>query len=301
MPAAEPIRFYHRHTQRVETEQVYGEGFLRWAYERPLGRLALEALVKRALFSRWYGWRMDARKSAHKVQPFIQKYGLDPAEFAAGADSFTSFNDFFYRKLKPEARPIDAANKSLVFPADGRHLLLADISRVKDFFVKGQRFDLAQLLGSNELAGRYANGSALISRLCPVDYHRFHLPTACTLGQPRLIQGPLYSVSPIALDIRPSILWENKRYLTALTDTPVGELLYLEIGATCVGSVIHTSTMQQRMEKGAEKGYFRFGGSCVITLYPSYRVQWAEDLLEYGAQGMEVYARMGERSGTVTL
>jgi phosphatidylserine decarboxylase len=294
---AEPITFFNRHSGLMETEAVYGEGFLRWVYERPLGRLALHALVKRGLFSRWYGSRMDSPASARKVPPFVAKYGLDPASFLEPIESYQSFNDFFYRKLKPSARPIAQEPGAVVFPADGRHLLLADISRVKDLFIKGQRFDLATLLGSTELAAEYAQGSALISRLCPVDYHRFHLPVAGTLGQARLIQGPLYSVSPIALRLRPSILWENKRYLTELTNTELGKVLYLEIGATCVGSVVHTASAGQTVAKGAEKGYFRFGGSCVITLYPPFRTQWHPDLLEHGAQGVEVYGWMGEACG----
>jgi phosphatidylserine decarboxylase len=294
---SDPITFFNRHSGLMETEAVYGEGFLRWAYERPLGRLALHTLVKRGLFSRWYGSRMDSRASARKVQPFVSKYGLDPTSFLEPMESYQSFNDFFYRKLQPSARPIAQEPGAIVFPADGRHLLLADISRVKDFFVKGQRFDLATLLGSTQLAAEYAQGSALISRLCPVDYHRFHLPVTGTVGQSRLIQGPLYSVSPIALRLRPSILWENKRYLTELSSTEAGKVLYLEIGATCVGSVVHTATAGQTAAKGAEKGYFRFGGSCVITLYPPFRTQWHADLLEHGAQGVEVYGWMGEACG----
>ena len=296
---SEPIHFYNRHTQQLETEQVYGEGFLRWAYERPMGRLALHTLVKRALFSRWYGWRMDGTRSAGKVPPFVEKYGLDSDSFTQPLHSYQSFNDFFYRKLKPTARPIHPAEDSIVFPADGRHLLLADLSRVKDFYVKGQRFDLSRLLGSTQLAEKYASGSALISRLCPVDYHRFHLPLAGTPEQPQLLAGPLFSVSPIALKLRPSILWENKRYLTILSSTAVGEVCYLEIGATCVGSVVHTSSAGQALAKGAEKGYFRFGGSCIITLYPPYRQHWDDDLMEHGAQGREVYGHMGEHCARV--
>jgi phosphatidylserine decarboxylase len=296
---SEPIHFYNPHAGRMETEQVYGESFLRWVYERPLGRLALHTLVRRAAFSRWYGWRMDSRRSAAKVRPFIAQYGLDAESFAEPVESYQSFNDFFYRKLKPSARPIDADADSVVFPADGRHLLLADLSRVQDFFIKGQRFDLQTLLGSAELAAQYASGSALISRLCPVDYHRFHLPLAGTLGAAALLPGPLYSVSPIALRPRPSILWENKRYLTPLHGTAAGDICYLEIGATCVGSVVHTTAAGQAVAKGAEKGYFRFGGSCVLTLFPQYRVRWADDLMVHGAQGVEVYGWMGERCGTV--
>jgi phosphatidylserine decarboxylase len=122
MPAA-PIQFFNRLTQSLETEAVYGEGPLRFVYENPLGQLALHALVNRAAFSKWYGSRMDSPTSVERIEPFIEKFGVDASEFADSVESYKSFNDFFYRKLKPSARPIDSAPSSLVFPADGRHLL----------------------------------------------------------------------------------------------------------------------------------------------------------------------------------
>ena len=94
--AVEPIHYFNRHTGTLETEQVYGEGFLRWTYGHPIGALALTALVKRPLFSAWYGRRMSTPASAARVAPFIApfiaRYGLDPAEFAQRPESFGAFN-----------------------------------------------------------------------------------------------------------------------------------------------------------------------------------------------------------------
>ncbi len=293
----EPIRFFNRRTQRVEAEEVYGEGFLRFAYENPLGRVALHALVKRRFFSKWYGARMDKPKSRALIRPFIGKYGLDEGEMADPVASFKSFNDFFYRKLKPSARPIDSDPKSLVFPADGRHLLIPDASKCDDFFIKGTRFDIAALIGDVELARSYSNAALLISRLCPVDYHRFHFPAGGITSGPVLINGPLYSVSPIALAKRPQLLWENKRYRTVLEDDVFGRMLLFEIGATCVGTVVHTHGVDQAVTKGLEKGYFRFGGSCFVTVAPAGSVAFSEDLIEHSSEGREVYAKMGEVCG----
>lgn len=299
MPS-EPITFFNRHTGQIETEVVYGEGFLRFVYENPLGKAALHTLVKRAVFSNWYGTRMDSPASAAKIAPFIETYGLDATQFADSVTSYGSFNDFFYRKLKPSARPIDGHADSVVFPADGRHLLIENIAACDHFFIKGIRFDLAALLDDRKLAEKFAQGSMLISRLCPVDYHRFHFPCHGAAAEPALIHGPLYSVSPIALKQRPSILWENKRALTHLSTEKHGDVCYLEIGATCVGSIVHTAKAQA-VRKGDEKGYFRFGGSCVITIYEPGRIAWDADLIEHGSAGREVYAWMGERSGTFVI
>lgn len=298
MPSPAPITFFNRHTGRLETEAVYGEGFLRFVYENPLGKTALHTLVKRSLFSQWYGWRMDQPSSRAKVRPFVSQYGLDAGQFAAPLDSYATFNDFFYRKLKPEARPIDSDPNSVVFPADGRHLILENIAACDDFFIKGTRFDLPALLGDAGLARKFAAGTMIISRLCPVDYHRFHFPCDGTPDVPVMLNGPLYSVSPIALKQRPSILWENKRCLTRIKTFNLGEVLYLEIGATCVGSIVHTAGTET-VRKGDEKGYFRFGGSCVITIYEPGKLRLDNDLQEHARAFTEVYGWMGERCGEV--
>ena len=113
--ASEPIQYFNRYTGRIETETVYGDGFLRFTYGNPLGQLALSALVKRSIFSRWYGWRMDRVASRAKIAPFLTAYGVNAAEFADAPDSYGTFNEFFYRKLKSGARPIDPDPESELY------------------------------------------------------------------------------------------------------------------------------------------------------------------------------------------
>jgi phosphatidylserine decarboxylase len=289
--------YYNRYTGRIEHESVYGEAWLDWAYNSRLGRLTVELAAKRLWFSRWYGWRMSRRSSAKKIVPFIQKYGLDIAEMQLPPDHFATFNDFFYRRLKPEARPIHADADTVVFPADGRHLGFANVTATDQFYAKGQRMSLAKLLDDPVWVQRYTGGSLVISRLCPVDYHRFHYPAEGVPGDTRLINGDLYSVNPVCLRNRLSALWENKRALTSLHTERFGQVLCLEIGATCVGSIIQTHVPGQYTPKGGEKGYFAFGGSMCMTLFEPGAVTLAEDLLEHSAAGRELYAHMGDRLG----
>jgi phosphatidylserine decarboxylase len=292
------IQFYNRTTGEVETEVVYGEQWLRWILFNPFGQIALHAVAKRAWFSRWYGWRMSCAGSASRVKPFIEQYAIAESEHVKAADKFTSFNDFFYRKLKPEARPVDAAADSVVFPADGRHLGFAKASEVEGVFVKGQQFDLSRLLGDTALAKKFADGAAVFSRLCPVDYHRFHFPVAGVPHEARLINGLLYSVNPLALRDRLAVLWENKRFITEIKTEKYGSVLMLEIGATNVGSVNHTFVPSRAVSKGEEKGYFAFGGSATFTIFEPGRVELAADLLEHSAQMRELYAKVGDRMGS---
>lgn len=295
---SEPIRYYNRYSGQMETEAIFGERFLRWTYETRSGRTILEAVVKRALFSKAYGWWMSRPRSRRSIGPFIEAYGLDVTEFAEPVGNFQSFNDFFARRLRPGVRPVAADSNVGVFPADGRHLGIANIGTAAGLYAKGQQWDLEQLLGSRELAAEYDGGSAIISRLCPTDYHCFHFPVPGTvIERATPVAGPLYSVSPLALRRNINYLWRNKCARTVIDSQPFGKVLIVEVGATCVGSIIQ-SDYPEKVDKGALKGWFLFGGSCVITLFQPNRVQLAADLLEHTAKSIEVYARCGDSAVT---
>ena len=291
-----PIRYFNRLTGKLETEQIYGERWLRLAYESPAGSV-LRHLIKRPFFSRWYGRRMAGSSSRSLVDPFIRDFGLDPAEFAESPDSFASFNEFFIRRLKPEARPLASDPGAIVFPCDGRHLGFPDLSRVDSVFVKGQSFSLPELLGSSKLARRFEGGTLILSRLCPVDYHRYHFPATGTPSPSRLLNGVLFSVSPIALRRNLSYLWQNKRVLTELETKSHGTILMLEIGATNVGSITQTFTPGEPVKRGDERGYFSFGGSSTITLFEPGKITLADDLVEQSSRQTELYAPMGSFLG----
>jgi phosphatidylserine decarboxylase len=296
MPA-EPIRFFNRTTRTVETERVFGEGWIRFAYENPVGRFFVWLLARRAFFSRWYGWKMNKRSSAMRVLPFITDYDLDVDEFAKSPFDYKTFNDFFYRALKPAARPIAAGDGVAVLPADGRHLAIPDVDAAAGFYVKSATFSLAELLGDEALAAKFRGGAMLISRLCPVDYHRFHFPVAGTPAESRLINGWLYSVSLVAMRRNVRYLVENKREVTLVESTAFGTVAMIEVGATNVGTIRQGFVPGRAVSKGEEKGLFAFGGSCVITLFARGRIRFDADLVEQGAQGIEVYAKMGDRLG----
>jgi len=290
-----PITYLNRYTGELETEQVYGEGFLKWAYGNPLGKIALHSFIKRPFFSKWYGRRMDHPKTKEKIAPFIKDYKMNAYDFLDTPDTYKHFNEFFYRKLKPEARPI--SDSPIVFPADGRHLGFANVEDISGVFIKGQQWDLKKLIADETLYKEFAGGSLVLSRLCPVDYHRYHFPLAGVPGETVMINGPLFSVSPIALRQNLDYMWQNKRTRTVLETPNHGKVLIMEIGATCVGSIHQTYKAGETIEKGAEKGYFAFGGSSTITIFQKNQVTLDPDLLENSAKQQELYAKMGDSMG----
>lgn len=303
MPA-EPIRYFDRYTRTLKAEAVYGEKWLRRAYDNPVGRFVVWLLVRRKFFSGLYGWKMNGRWSGLAVLPFIVKYQIDVDDFAKSPFDYKTFNEFFYRALKPETRPIAPGDRVAAFPAEGRHLAFPDVDAADGFYVKGAKFTLAELLAEDRepaearlLANAFAGGSMLISRLCPTDYHRFHFPVDGIPAETRSLDGWLYSVHPIALRRNIRYLVRNKREIT-LIDSPVfGQVAMIEIGATNVGSIRQCFIPGRPARKGDEKGFFAFGGSCVITLFARGRIRFDPDIVAQSASSIETFVRVGDRLG----
>lgn len=295
-PPLQPIHYIHRPTGEQRTERPPGEGFLKFLYHHPLGPLAVETLVKRRLLSEVYGRRMHSARSRKQIQPFIDTYQIDLGEFLTPTEQFRSFNDFFTRKLKPGARPL---HEGLVSPADGKVLAFPRVSALRDFFVKGQRFTLHAFLGDRKLAQRYQEGPLFVIRLAPPDYHRFHFPYAGTPSEPQPIPGGYLSVSPYATRVDfARVFTENKRAFTLLDTAELGQILLAPVGATMVGSIMHTYAPTQPVAKGEEMGYFAFGGSCLIVLLEPQQIAIDADLLANTQRGLETTVRMGERIAT---
>jgi len=295
-------RYIDRKTGQEMTEKVYGKFYIDLLYgtswfSHLLSFLVLPVFSHINFLSRLYGEIQKSRLSKKKIKPFIEKFHVDTSEFLDPVDSFQSFNDFFIRKLKPSARPIVMANDIAILPADGRYLVYENIEKTDGFFVKGKKFSLEKLLRSSELAQKYALGAMAIARLAPVDYHRFHFPASCLPEDPQLINGPLFSVNPAALKKHAEILAENKRVITPLKTKNFGTILFIEVGATYVGSIHQTFDPHEPHAKGDEKGYFSFGGSSLILLFEPARIRFDQDLIDASNRRIEVLGLMGQSLG----
>lgn len=283
----------------MEPEIVLGEGFLRFLYGNPFGRFLGNSLFKRLFFSRLFGRIQDRRFSRWKIEKVAARLNIDLSEAEKGPGEFENFNDFFTRALKRGARPVDEDPSTVISPCDARMLACPRIERGARISVKGNEFDAADLLDDGEIASRYEGGALLIYRLCPADYHRFHFPEACLPGSPTMIMGHLHSVNPIALQSGIPILDTNLRHRTLLdAGERAGSIAMVEIGAMCVGSVVQTHKPDVSVERGDEKGMFRFGGSTVIVLYEAGRIHVDEDILQHSREGVETYVKLGTRVGS---
>jgi len=293
LPHLDPIQYYERESGQMKTEKVAGEKWLVWLYYNPIGEATLWALAKRKLVSSIYGNRMDRISSAKKIQPFIEDFDIDMS--VAQKQEFSNFNDFFTRKLKTDARPVDTCSTVVGSPADGKILAYTDISN-SWFVVKGVRFDVFSFLENPDLAQKYHDGALLIIRLAPMDYHRFHFPVSGNVSPNKKIDGDYYSVNPYALRKMAEIFCLNKREYSILSNPLFGDVVIAEVGATMVGSIEQTYKGSS-VNKGEEKGYFKFGGSTVVLLFEKSKIHIDEDLLINTAKGYETTVKMGERIG----
>lgn len=289
----EQITYFDRKTKTIQKEEVFGEKAIRLLYGNTLlaktfGWFLLHAFAKWPFFAKIYGWFQKTKGSQKRIAPFIRHFGVDETEFMT--HSFSSFNDFFIRKLKPECRPQAAA--TIVIPADGRYLFYEKISKEALFSVKGRNYTISHLLQDELLGDRFDGGSLVIARLCPTDCHRFYFPVDCVPTKAKCINGKLYSVNPIAICDNPWIWCANLRYLTLLQTEALGSIAFLEVGATSVGTVVQTYTPASFVKKGTEKGYFSFGGSAILMLFEPKVLLLASDLKGHGRQ--EVRCLIGQ-------
>ena len=199
---------------------------------------------------------------------------------------FESFNDFFTRKLKPEARTINPSESTLVSPVDGRMVSLGKITNGLMIQAKNINYDLKALLEDEYLEELFKNGSYLTIYLAPFDYHRIHFPMKGIIKKTKHFPGSLYSVNASSLTAISSLYTKNERTLVYVESKDISYCL-ISVGASMVGSVVPFWLDKQspgrkaivsawnegplsdlnKIKKGQELGYFQMG-STVILLFP---------------------------------
>lgn len=291
------IKYYNRKTKNYEVEKVAGDKYLKWSYSSPLGMGVLEMLIKKKFFSKIYGAYCNSKASRKKIKPFIKQFDIDMSICEKPEQDFISFNDFFIRKLTSEGRPIEGDKNILISPGDGRLSAYEDIDLDNLVQIKGLTYSLRELINDETIAKEYAHGTCLVLRLCPTDYHRFHFIDNGICKETKKINGHYYSVNPIALEKVPKLFCQNKREWSIFHSENFGELLHVEVGATCVGTIIQTYTPDKKVLKGSEKGYFKFGGSTTIIFIKENKVIIDEDIIEQTKLGYESKVLMGEKIG----
>lgn len=290
------IRIYNRSSGRMETERIYGRHWVNLFYGTSWGRRFTGRWLCCPLLSRLFGRLQQHPLSRIKIPGFVSQYHIDLSEALMPPNGYGSFNDFFTRRLKPGSRSVTANPLSLASVADSRLLTVA-LEKNTRIAIKGMRWRLSQLLGTDALDSHYNNGLCLCFRLAPCDYHRFGYADDGVQGPVYTLAGPLHSVNPLALRHKEDILATNFRQWCLIRSVHFGTLIQVEIGAMMVGSIVQNQPRGGSVCKGAEKGYFQFGGSTVLLILEPGRIQMDADILKYSRQGIETRVRYGESVG----
>lgn len=291
------VRYRDRQTNNIVTENIFAETTLRWLYEDDLGFKVFNYLLNNQIFCWLYGKSQDLPITRPKIAKFVSQHQINLEEIELPLESYPSFNAFFSRKLKPNARPFSPDSDLFCAPGDGKVLVYPQLTEHTQIPVKGTLITLKSLLASEVAAPTYYDGSALILRLAPYDYHRFHFPDAGKANPARYIPGQYHSVNPIALSKIPNIYCLNKRAITEFYSQNFGRIVYIEVGAITIGSIIQTHK-PGIVTKGQEKGYFQYGGSTLVLLFEPGAIAFDRDLIRDSAQNLEVSVLAGSQLGS---
>ena len=263
-------------------------GFL---YENSFGRLLNKLLVRKFVsnLGRIY---MESPLSKCRIKKLIKTHNIDVSEYEQR--DFSSFNDFFTRKVLPDKRKVDMDADSLVSPADSK-LTVYDIDENSTYRIKGCEYSIKSLLGGDEsLAKMYLGGKCLVYRLTVDNYHRYCYIDGGTEVENRFIPGIYHTVNPIATE-KIDVYGKNCRELTLLDTDNFGRVAYIEVGAMMVGRI--NNNHKSRFERGEEKGFFSFGGSTIILLYKKDTIVVDDDIIINSKSETETVVRYGERVG----
>lgn len=261
-------------------------------YGHTAGRMMLRPLTA-PWFSKLGGCLLDTRLSALAIPPFVKANHIDLTQ--CEKQKFTSYNDFFTRKLEPEARPVDGDPDAWISPCDGR-LSVYPITEEGRFLIKHTRYTVERLLQNRKLADHYMGGTLWLFRLCVDDYHRYIYPVTGCKSENVSIAGVFHTVNPVANDVYPIYKENTREYCMFRTDS-FGTVLMMEVGALLVGKIENRCRETCRVKRGQEKGNFAFGGSTIILLTQKDRVIPEERFIRNTDAGVETKVKLGERVG----
>lgn len=278
-------------------------------------KIALHYLLPQLAITRAAGWLAEQKwgKVTHLIiKLFAKQYKVNLSEAAKSEPSdYATFNEFFIRELKENARPINTESNTICLPADGKVSESGDISANRLLQAKGHFFTLETLLANDtEMAAKFHDGTFITTYLSPTDYHRVHMPCDATLRKMIYVPGELFSVNPFLAEHVPNLFARNERVICEF-DTAFGPMVQILVGATVTASmstvwagVINPPRADEvvvwnyetegekaiKLQKGDEMGAFRLG-STVINLFPKAKVALNPELTA-GAK-----TRMGEALG----
>ncbi len=252
--------------------------------------------------------RLPAPAPLHRlaVKAFAKRYNVDVHEAELAIEGYPTFAEFFTRKLKPGARPIDQGKDVIVSPVDGAVSQVGYSEAGHCIQAKGVQYPVEKLLGDAEAARPFIGGAYATIYLSPRDYHRIHSPVDGRITGYSYIPGEFWPVNRASVKLKEALFCVNERLTTYLETEAHGQVAVVKVGATCVSRIraayddvvthtggaakVHHYATPIPVERGGELGIFEMG-STVIILFEDGRVRWDPKLEP------EAVVRMGTRIG----
>jgi phosphatidylserine decarboxylase len=222
------------------------------------------------------------------LSSFASIYGIDISEAEMPLSDYAGFDEFFTRRLRPDARPIDRSPGRVVSPADGTVVESGLATGGKLLQAKGVFFSLAELLADDDAAARLEGGPYLITYLSPKDYHRVHAPAGGKVVGWHHVPGSLFTVGAKSVEREPGLFVRNERFIT-LIDGEAGLVAVVMVAAVGVGHVTasydpEVATHADRFRRAAvrhrrydvpiaiargdELGIFHLGSTTIVVFAP---------------------------------
>lgn len=283
------MKIYDRAAKICREEKEYGGRSLEFLYHTVPGRILLKAFFSRRIYSQLNGMWMKSPFSARRIEPFIREYGIDLS--SCERTDFKSFDDFFTRRCSCRT---EAGAGEPISPCWGR-LAAYVIDKGLTLKIKGSMYTLPELVDNRFELSQYEGGICLVYRLALEDCHRYFFCDDGEILCMEEIAGALHTVRPISEPYR--VFCRNHRICTLMRTKHFGDMLQIEVGALQIGRINnHKVTAFSRME---EKGYFSYGGSTIIQLFPAGVILVDEDIRRFSEEGIEVLVRAGEKIGGI--
>ncbi|ODV95084.1 hypothetical protein PACTADRAFT_50906 [Pachysolen tannophilus NRRL Y-2460] len=267
--------------------------FYKSIFDKTIEKNKMKKLLKNLSYKQ--GAKFDSVQSASQIASFIQFHRLDLSDcLYTDIDYYKTFNEFFFRRLKAGARPLESSDPLiLTSPADSRCTVFDDVlgfTIEKLFYKNGQGY-----LPSN--INKFENGSIGIFRLAPQDYHRFHSPCDGIVGEPKFIEGEYFTVNPMAVRSELDVFGENIRCIIPIETKQFGTVIMIPVGAMLVASIRLTVKAGDAIKRGDEVGYFKFGGSTILLVFEKNRFKFDSDLIKNSKESIETLVRVGMSIG----
>jgi len=278
-----------------EITEVVEDKATTFLYGNVFGRILVKILCLRFI-STLAGFYLDSKFSKSMIPKFVLKNKIDMSQYEAA--QYKSFNEFFIRKIKPEKRPLDLAANILISPCDAK-LSVYQINENSAFKIKDSLYQIQDLIGDDILASEYLNGYALIFRLAVDDYHRYCYIDNGFQKEVNYLGKELHTVRPIVLK-NTNIYKRNFRVWSVLETENFDHVIQVEVGAMMVGKIVNHKAFC-KVQKGEEKGYFKFGGSTIVLLFKQNIVNIDPIIINNTNQNIETIVKYGESIGQKKL